>query len=1175
MNMIQRRPAKRVFYGAILVSLCALPGFAQMVPNRYTLLLEDAPVSALFPGREAMRSAAATAYRSQVEARQSRVRNALVTRGIPVIGSVSTLLNAVFVSAPASRVSEMLSIPGVAGVRPMRRFHQSLNKATQLMNAPAAWTALGGSSNAGAGIKIAIIDTGIDNTHPAFQDPTMTAPQGFPVCSGFTQPCANYTNGKVIVARSYVREMAGFTSKSPSTLPDDTSVQPAPATSQPDDYTPRDRVGHGTGTASAAAGATNTGTVTFNGMAPKAYLGNYKIFGTPGVNDGPTDAIMILAINDAFTDGMNVASISVGAQALTGALDTGATCGLAANQPCDPVAYAYEQAVKNGMVVVVSAGNSGADASLLYQELYPYYNSISSPSNAPSVISVGATVNSHILTPTVSVASAGAPANVKGLVAELGDSIFLSSNGATSAPLRDVAQLGNDGFACTALGAGSLYNAYALIARSPGNATCTVPTKAANAQAAGAIGIVFYSDSSTVTNPLGLGPSQVNFMGPAVMISHSDGLALKSYIDANPNAVVTIDTAGAETDVATYSAQQAIVPALPANQLASFSSFGPTPDGALKPDLVATGGGDVDLAFSSGMYLAAQNFDPAGVLYSQSRYAAADGTSFSAPIVAGAAAMVKQAHPTYTSTQIKSALVNSAAQDTTTDDGFNGAYLPLDARGFGAGRLDAGAAINASLSVEPATISFGYLRAATTLPISNALTITNHGASAVTVAVAVVSNTSVAGTTVAADTTSLPLAAGAAGTVHVSLSGSIPPAGSYSGIVTLTAGGVTTRVPYLFLVPDPAPCGATYLTCNVIPLFPPPQGAPSSDGGAAAIQVIDQYGVPVSGVPIEFSGPSGAVTFQSVTGEPACSPNNTSDVTCATDSYGIAYAEVMMGATAGTFALQACAGSCKTSTAPFPFDAYILAQPTITAGQILDNASFQPVITPGSVAAIKGANLMDRDLLINTAAGYDVAPSTSPFFPLSLDGVNVSFDVPGTGISVPAPIVAVSPNQVNVVVPQELAGQTSAQVKVSVDEEFGPPIYGAVATATLAAATPAFFTNSGNVADALDTNYQVITASHAAVRGQYIFLYVNGLGAVNNPPASGAPATDNSSTTTTVPVVMIGGQQAQVQFSGIAPGLVIYQVNVIVPTNISAGNQPITIAIGGQTSASGIVIPVQ
>ena len=332
---------------------------------------------------------------------------------------------------------------------------------------------------------------------------------------------------------------------------------------------------------------------------------------------------------------------------------------------------------------------------------------------------------------------------------------------------------------------------------------------------------------------------------------------------------------------------------------------------------------------------------------------------------------------------------------------------------------------------------------------------------------------------------------------------------------------------------------------------------------------------PVSGVPIEFSGPSGAVTFQSVTGEPACSPNNTSDVTCATDSYGIAYAEVMMGATAGTFALQACAGSCKTSTAPFPFDAYILAQPTITAGQILDNASFQPVITPGSVAAIKGANLMDRDLLINTAAGYDVAPSTSPFFPLSLDGVNVSFDVPGTGISVPAPIVAVSPNQVNVVVPQELAGQTSAQVKVSVDEEFGPPIYGAVATATLAAATPAFFTNSGNVADALDTNYQVITASHAAVRGQYIFLYVNGLGAVNNPPASGAPATDNSSTTTTVPVVMIGGQQAQVQFSGIAPGLVIYQVNVIVPTNISAGNQPITIAIGGQTSASGIVIPVQ
>jgi uncharacterized protein (TIGR03437 family) len=59
------------------------------------------------------------------------------------------------------------------------------------------------------------------------------------------------------------------------------------------------------------------------------------------------------------------------------------------------------------------------------------------------------------------------------------------------------------------------------------------------------------------------------------------------------------------------------------------------------------------------------------------------------------------------------------------------------------------------------------------------------------------------------------------------------------------------------------------------------------------------------------------------------------------------------------------------------------------------------------------------------------------------------------------------------------------------------------------------------------------------------------------------------SSTTTTPVVNIGGQQAQVLFSGLSPGFVgLYQVNVVVPPGISAGNQPITISIGGQTSPS-------
>src|SRR5690242_14056884 len=367
--MLRRRLTRFCSYGVITFVLSTMPAVAQYAANHYTLLLEDPSVAARFQSRAELQSAAAVPYRAQIEARQQAVLGQLAARNIAVTGRSSTLLNAIYVTAPASRVSEMLAIPGVAGIRPMRQFQMLLNKATQLMNAPTAWNALGGQGSAGQGMKIAIIDTGIDQTHPAFQDSSLTVPNGYPKCTtGHPEDCA-FTNSKVIVARSYIRQLAGFTSSPANsatcgvtlTCSDDTSVQPNPATSQPDDYTPRDHIGHGTATASAAAGNQNTGVVTFTGMAPKAYLGNYKIFGSPGVNDAPTDDVMIMAIEDALNDGMDVASLSVGAQALGGALDTGAACGQPTGVPCDPVAYAYDAAAGKGLVVVAAAGNSGSD----------------------------------------------------------------------------------------------------------------------------------------------------------------------------------------------------------------------------------------------------------------------------------------------------------------------------------------------------------------------------------------------------------------------------------------------------------------------------------------------------------------------------------------------------------------------------------------------------------------------------------------------------------------------------------------------------------------------------------------------------------------------------------------------------------------------------------------------
>jgi len=743
--------------GALLrissVFFCLVPAFAQLAPNRYILLLNDPPMAERFARREEMLSASGTAYRAQLEARQRTVMADLASRKIQVTGSTATLINAIFVTAPASRVSEMMGIAGVAGVRPMHRFKPNLNAAAQLMNAPAAWNIVGGQSNAGKGIKIAVLDTGIDQTHPAFQDSSLPMPAGFPKCDAGNQPvCSHFTSNKVIVARSYVQQLAGFTA----------SGSPDPAKSQPDDYTPRDRLGHGTAVASAAAGTQNTGTVAFTGIAPKAYLGNYKIYGTPGVNDFLSDDVLIQALTDAMTDGMDIATLSSGSLALTGPVDTGSACGLAAGQPCDPLAYAFEMAAQKGLVITVAAGNAGSDAFINFNENYPYLNSISSPATAPSVIAVGATVNSHVLTPAVSVNDPNAPANVKGLAAILSDATFYpSSQGANSAPLIDITQLGNDGFACSALPAGSLTGAYALIQRGPASNPCTFAAKATNAQAAGAVGIVFYmADSSAAISPSGL-----TFLGPAVMISNSDGTNLKSYVDAHDNPPVTIDMAGMATDLATYNTQEKISPPIVQNQLAGYTSFGPAPDGSLKPDLVATGGVDPALIGANGMYVAAQNFDPNGFLYSVNRYAAGDGTSFATPLAAGAAALVKQAHPQYTQAQIKSALVNFSAQDTTTDD----AGLAVNVQGVGAGRLDAGAAAGAAVGVQPATISFGYLKSGTTLPITKTLTVTNPGSAAVTLTVAVAVSAAATGASVAVDQTSLAVPAGGSATLKVTL----------------------------------------------------------------------------------------------------------------------------------------------------------------------------------------------------------------------------------------------------------------------------------------------------------------------------------------------------------------------------------------------------------------------
>ena len=329
------------------------------------------------------------------------------------------------------------------------------------------------------------------------------------------------------------------------------------------------------------------------------------------------------------------------------------------------------------------------------------------------------------------------------------------------------------------------------------------------------------------------------------------------------------------------------------------------------------------------------------------------------------------------------------------------------------------------------------------------------------------------------------------------------------------------------------------MAANLIPLsgdfFDGVTGGGSPEG-FITVKLVDASGLPVSGVPVTWSAGSGAVI----------------NADAVTDSFGIAAAQPLLGVQSGTYTYRATAGGMSYS-----FTGYARPQPVISS--VIDGASLQPgAFAPGSYITIKGSGLSD----------YIDVPQTATH-PLAIDYVSVSFDVPSAHISVPGHLIFVSPTQINVQVPWELEGQTAAQVKVNVD--FSPSN---VVTVPLASATPEFFVVAGYVAARDLPGFQTINAGNPTHAGATIQLYANGLGPVTNQPASGDPAPAGPSyAETPTPVVTIGTQEAHVLFSGLTPGIGgLYALNVVVPPSLAPGVYPVTVSIGGQTSAAASIV---
>ncbi|MGD0500625.1 MAG: ice-binding family protein [Bryobacteraceae bacterium] len=234
--------------------------------------------------------------------------------------------------------------------------------------------------------------------------------------------------------------------------------------------------------------------------------------------------------------------------------------------------------------------------------------------------------------------------------------------------------------------------------------------------------------------------------------------------------------------------------------------------------------------------------------------------------------------------------------------------------------------------------------------------------------------------------------------------------------------------------------------------------------------------------------------------------------------------------------------------------------PLINPASVVNDASYLSPVAAGSIAAVFGSNL---------AIGQ--ASAILPF-PLPQTLAQSSITIGGQS----APLYLASPNQVNLQIPWELAGQTQTSIVATVNGVASNTL-----TVPLALFAPGIFTidwsGAGQGAVLIAPTAEVAAPGTPAPRGGYISIFCTGLGAVTNQPATGVAGPGFPyALTKTLPTVTIGSVAAVVYYSGLAPGWVgLYQVNALVPMSVSPGNTvPVIISVGGVTSNT-VTIAVQ
>lgn len=708
------------------------------------------------------------AIKAQLKSTQDGLRGAIEKLGGTVLADYQVAYNGIKVSIDRKNLDALATLPGVVAVRPLQVMERDNSRGVPMIGAPGVWDGVAGLR--GEGIKVAVIDTGIDFTHANFGGPGTTAAfeaadaaDTLPADATLFGPAAPRVKGGIdLVGDDY----------DASADAGDPALIPHP------DPNPLDCNGHGSHVAGSAAGSgvladgTTYGgpydatTVAANswtigpGVAPKADIYGIRVFGCGGSTNVTVDAIEWAVDNE-----MDVINMSLGS---------------AFGSNADPSAEASTNAANAGVVVVTSAGNSG-----------PNQYITGSPGVADGAIATAA-LDPVPTFPGVSVAAGDLTIDA---INANGHEFSGPLSGTLKVIQDNPATAENEALGCSVAaygGANSLPpNTIAVVNRD----TCARVAKAIFGQQAGAAAVIM------VNNATGLPP----FEGK-ITSNPDDGTPFTVTIPflgvRGPATTATSD--GAKLRAKPDGTATTLTPKLLANpgfkQFASFSSGGPRMhDSALKPDITAPGVSIVSTGVGTG-----------------NGAATISGTSMASPHVAGVAALTVQAHPGWSVRDLKAAIVNTGepggfAAGYRTSRGGTGLVQPQRST---ATSVVAGTSGGGGYDV---AVNFGFAELPATFVGTKTVEVRNNGSAPATFNLAAVPG---AAATTSAHTLgfssgSVVVPAGGSASFDVTLTVPASTAGSSSGglafreavgLIELNPatasdnGGIKLRVPY-YLVP--------------------------------------------------------------------------------------------------------------------------------------------------------------------------------------------------------------------------------------------------------------------------------------------------------------------------------------------------------------------------------------